>query len=943
MREPAAEFEKLIVPHLQFNNSMIPMYSTSSLEKLVAPNKLQAGYWSNGMSSAVEFEDGVKAIVNDIKDSQPVFVELGPHSALSGPLRQIFQGLQTTRPDLQPLYIPTLTRNDTDARAQLLSAVGRLHCLGAPMDMQCITGLGNPLSDIGSYPWKRQLKVQESRIVRDWRLRSVSHHELLGSRVTAMPDTEPAWRNILRLGDVLWLGDHVLGGNTVFPAAGYITMVGAASMQLGGTEQGYSIKNLRLKSFLTLKAGHSTEVLTSLKKERYNDITESEWYTFAISSHDGRGWTIHCTGQVRSGRDGDMDQGTEAIFDKPEAYYRHLSPSKWYKLIRKFGYEYGQCFRNLENTSVDPVDTAAVGTIADHESLKMHTKYTLHPTQIDQCLQLMGIAAVKGLARRIVSMQVPLSIGEIHVAGGTGPMKAWVNGVDDASRSLRWEAVMMDNNMTPLLSIKNLRSITMDQGIKFESPIPLFASLQWKPLLGLNLRTESLLQNEIQRSKFSNTCCLESFLSLLAHSKPRMRVLHVYASSDDAAQRAIKSLTTSSGVQLFSTYTYSDTTNVALDAARLQFNHAPNVVFKIFDPNGDIKKQGMEENTFDFIMASPTNQSQTQASLEVLRKLLRPSGWLIIRTATASVEVTSDSDENNALGDKLSEDDKWQRVNSNAEDLTALILAAGFKIAALSPPDQALPSQDSSEGPAYICQVLNKPPEPQMQVSLLTSSTPGSWTNEVAANMTSKGYHVSWSTLNNRPLPDSRVICLLDVDGPIFKDLSQISFDQLKDYLTTTKAKDTLWVTRAAQIACDEPSYGLVHGLLRTLRREMSLPISILELSSLNSDAIQSVIDVYEWTQKASESGQLDEDYEFVASHDGIHVGRYHWENLSSALSASCSPTTTVVRKLCLPDSFLDESRWVPFSIQPELTADDVEVDIHYIGLNFRVSLAEYT
>lgn len=943
MKEPATEFEKLIAPHLQFNNSMIPMYSTSALEKLVDPSKLHAEYWSNGITSAVEFEAGIKTIIDDIKDSHPVFLEIGPHSALSGPLRQIFQDSQETRPELQPLYIPTLTRNDMDHRAQLLSAVGRLHCLGVPMDMQSITGVGNPLSDIGSYPWKRQLKAQESRIVRDWRLRAVSHHELLGSRVTAMPDAEPAWRNILRLGDVLWLGDHILCGNTVFPAAGYIAMVGAASMQLGGTEQGYSIKNLRLKSFLTLKTGHSTEILTTFKKDGYNDITESEWYTFAISSHDGKDWTVHCTGKVRSGRDCGTPQDVGTAFDKPEAYHRHVSSSRWYKLIRKFGYEYGQSFRNLENTSVDPVNTAAVGNIVDHDGLKLRTKYVLHPTKIDQCLQLMGIAAVKGLVHRIADVQIPLSIGQLHVMGGTGPMKAWVNGSDDGNRSLRWEAVMMGNNTAPLLSIKNLRSVTIDQGRKSASTMPLFASLRWKPLLDLHMSTEGLLQNDIQGSKLPNTCCLESFLSLLGHSKPRMRVLHVYASSDNAAQKAIQSLTTHGGVQLFSTYTYSDTTNVALDAARLQFNHATNVVFKIFDPTGDIKKQGMEENTFDFIMVSSVNQPQSQTSLEVLHKLLRPSGWLVVRSAAASVEVASDCDENTVFDDKLPDDDKWQHVNSHAEDLSALIRASGFKMVAFAPEDQALSSQNSSEGPAYICQALNKLPEPTRQVVLLTSSMPGNWANDVAVSMTSKGYHVSWSTLNNPPLPGCRVICLLDVDGPTFKDLSQKSFDQIKDYLTTTRAKDTLWVTRPAQISCDEPSYGLVHGLLRTLRREMSIPVSILELSSLNSDTIQSVINVYEWTQKASESGQLDKDYEFAASCDGVHVGRYHWENLPSALCSMRHSTTEIVGKLCLPDNFLDDSRWELSTLQQELGADDVEVDISYISLNFRVSLAEYT
>lgn len=41
-----------------------------------------------------------------------------------------------------------------------------------------------------------------------WRFRKHREHELLGQRVLESSDIEPAWKDFIKVGDVLWLGDH---------------------------------------------------------------------------------------------------------------------------------------------------------------------------------------------------------------------------------------------------------------------------------------------------------------------------------------------------------------------------------------------------------------------------------------------------------------------------------------------------------------------------------------------------------------------------------------------------------------------------------------------------------------------------------------------------------------------------------------------------------------
>ena len=328
-------YEDAISQHIELGTQMLPLSSSVTCEPVTDPRQLDAAYWRKNLESPVMFSGAVQALLQ-AKEPNHVFVEIGPHSALSGPLRQIFAN--GTSKSL-PIYIPTLARNDHDAQSLLLSTVGHVFTAGVPVVLSRVIGPGNPLHDLPRYPWRHGTRyLNEGRASRDWRLRPLPNHELLGSRVVESTDLEPSWRNILRLYDVLWLNEHTLRGEVTFPGAGYIAMAGEAVQQLHPELDGYSLRNVHFKAPFVLDYDQTIEIITNLKPVELADGVSSDWYAFTIAAYDEISWTIHCQGQVRAGHE--YPPESKSIQPLP----RPLAPKKWYQTVKRSGLEYGPRF-----------------------------------------------------------------------------------------------------------------------------------------------------------------------------------------------------------------------------------------------------------------------------------------------------------------------------------------------------------------------------------------------------------------------------------------------------------------------------------------------------------------------------------------------------------------------------------------------------------------------
>ena len=200
--------------HVPWISSVTPSKSTEGLNDFAA-------YWRANLESPVRFSEAVAKLVNMEDTPIHALVEIGPHPALKSPLEQILKAEGKTI-----AYCSTLKRQE-DGRTSLLELAGTLFGLNASVNLAAVNaadevhgkGLVHGCTSINLPPYQYTyggLNYHESRASKEYRYRSIPRHDLLGSKVVGNAKLRPQWRNILRMKDVPWLGDHRLVPGKMF-------------------------------------------------------------------------------------------------------------------------------------------------------------------------------------------------------------------------------------------------------------------------------------------------------------------------------------------------------------------------------------------------------------------------------------------------------------------------------------------------------------------------------------------------------------------------------------------------------------------------------------------------------------------------------------------------------------------------------------------------------
>ncbi|KXJ86841.1 KR domain-containing protein [Microdochium bolleyi] len=399
------------------------MFSSVTGQKLLKYQETGAEYWRANLESPVLFRKAVDSLVEEHEATsattgQPplVFLEIGPHSALAGPLRQTLATRSMNAP-----YSSCLVR-DKHAVETFLTAFGQLWQQNVSLNFSRLTnprGMLEVVPDLPTYPWQHDHSLlYESRLFKRWRLPRARKHEILGARVIESTDNEPIWRNVLHLAAVPWLRDHQVKGDIVFPCAGYVGMVGEAVRQLTSLNDsdysnaefsGFSVRGMVIDTAMLLHEAKPTEVLTSLTRHRLTDTLDSDCWDFVISSHNGATWTRHCTGQICAA-DAPFDSDQESV----KLFPRHVESPRWYNTMREVGGNYGPTFQGLADITCSTSGNKAAA-IAKHTVQDPEEFYPVHPTKIDFFLQLLAVGAVQGVGHRMRTMAVPTYIEQMDV------------------------------------------------------------------------------------------------------------------------------------------------------------------------------------------------------------------------------------------------------------------------------------------------------------------------------------------------------------------------------------------------------------------------------------------------------------------------------------------------------------------------------------------------
>ncbi|KJX94294.1 polyketide synthase like protein [Zymoseptoria brevis] len=468
-------YAELLGGHLTPRTPRLPYYSTVYGRRIDDGGLFGPEYWQLNMESPVLFRTAVSAMIAERGPRVVHHLEIGPHSALAGPLRQISSGGPMMR-STPSTYVPVLVRNE-DAAQTMLAAVGQLSCLGINTRIPTSTTTRiEVLHDLPTYPWTYTESFDSlTRVQTLWRFAPYRKHELLGRRVLESSDLEPAWRNYIKLNEVSWLPDHVVGRDIVFPAAGYLAIAGVAVSQLAGTaSHDYTVRQVHFAAALLLHDTTACELVTTLRKRSLTTILDSKWYDFTIVSVNKDGTaTKHCFGQVTGGC------STALPSARTQSYAKRVDVRRWYTTMNRIGLNYGPRFVGMKDITASPSTQAAALTITDH--CEPGEPYALHPTTLDLMLQSWGVAAVKGEARRMDQLSLPTSIDELFVGQhGAGKMlRVQSSAEGPVEAAVGYAHGMVDDRV--VFALKGFKTTRIADTTAAKRPDLKALTLQWHP------------------------------------------------------------------------------------------------------------------------------------------------------------------------------------------------------------------------------------------------------------------------------------------------------------------------------------------------------------------------------------------------------------------------------------------------------------------------------
>ncbi|KAI1827427.1 putative polyketide synthase [Xylaria intraflava] len=404
------------------------------------------GYWRQNLESPVLFSDAVLKLSREVPID--LLIEVGPHPALSGPIKQI-RSFGESKGQVLPPCLESLRRGEHDVLG-MLKLAGRLFLNNAQINLVAVNATerlkngkvqlchGFPCVDMPQYTFTYPEKPVyfENRFNREHRTRKYLRHDLLGSRQPGSSRVQPSWRNVLRIKDLPWLSDHKLVPHAVLPAAAYVAMAVEAARQMhnDGLEPGpiksFKLRNVAVNSTMKLEdneLGVET-VLNMGIVPLTNTSPSSEWYSFSISSiaPETDAWTEHCSGTISVETEA-MSGDEEVLQVDPRS--RLLDIDRWYEKFEAIGLGYGPTFRCLSNLRAyhgAPTAAADVALSSTADTIKGgESEYALHPASLDACLQLALIAIHSGQVENADKGFVPILLNNMSISpsrssGSTG-------------------------------------------------------------------------------------------------------------------------------------------------------------------------------------------------------------------------------------------------------------------------------------------------------------------------------------------------------------------------------------------------------------------------------------------------------------------------------------------------------------------------------------------
>lgn len=536
-------------------------------------------YWRMNLEQPVQFSSAISSMISD--EGNLHLIEIGPHSALEGPIKQIRKHLGLSEAAI-PYSSALVRKQDADRCVKILA--GKLFSHGHSVNWDAVNTLPSTglriLHELAPYPWdytrNQGVLWSEPRTSYEMRNRKFLRHELLGTRALTGNDIDYTWRNLLRLGEIPWLKDHCLEDQIVFPATGYMAMAIEALSQIldakdkPAEEVSFEFRNVNISAALQIPSQErdvysrdtDLELHTTMSGSKISNTSSSvDWHEFSISSWQAGRTMLHCMGSIRLTKPLTARDKHSVTLSEIDGFDK-WSMNKWYTKWHEEGLCFGPHFRSLHSLQTDSGRSRreAIGITKLEPPLDGHggTPYTLHPITMDAAIQAAALSTAAGHVDSLKAW-LPVFISECRIQPPSNDVdvdveiQASSEETGLSSRSIA--ATVRDSTGKTVMDYAGLRvslytgktATTVDQSAiglgGNHPPTDLYTQrnptlrVTWKPdIQRLDPRGEDSLKSYIAAFVEQQTedlrddeslSVMSALLDLAGHKNPRMRVLEL--------------------------------------------------------------------------------------------------------------------------------------------------------------------------------------------------------------------------------------------------------------------------------------------------------------------------------------------------------------------------------------------------------------------------------
>ena len=963
------------------------MISSVTAERITAAELQDPEYWVTNLVSPVKFSEAINHFIGakaqiirkklDLshrhKLNLNMLVEVGPHSALQGPIRY-----QLTRTHVSHnIAYTSVLRRHSSALKTILGTVGEIKCFGYPVDLVkiCVPRKKSPndlmvLPDLPSYQFDHSKSYWfESRINNRFRTQRQGKLDLLGKPVSDWNPLESKWRHHLRVAEMPWMEDHVINGATIYPGAGMLVMAIEAAHQMADQARkilGFELKDVYFREPLSITrdpAGLETQFSLRLSPE--TSETVSDWSEFRLCAYEQTRWHESCRGFVRvqyETEHGEVDQGREASEELRFHQEIHaqmdndcqepINTDVFYKNLPKIGFDIGPAFQRIFDAAYG-MQKQAKGNVRVFEwpQSQYPQAHIIHPTTLDAILQMSVLVLTEG-GRKTVQTMIPNSVKYLRVnRNGLSYPRAstikgyvWMRAQDN--RGTEFDHAVMDEDGSCLLAeVQGMRltivagSAASDADVDREGPS--CYHVQYKPDLDFPGAINKLIHNKEAKH------CVEDFLDTLSHKHPGLNVLEV--GDGDAVRTIAEPFDAISMLNAgLLSYHYAGSSQSDLDNVQKCLAHHPRATFGLLDNIDDIEESSSRDKTYDVLVVpnSYCQHDQLQSSLRHVLEVLKIDGWLV--TYSPRKQDVSNTDTITTWRKDLNGAAPW---NPNS-DWTLNTLDTSESLTVLRKSRVQINREQIWKSKSIVLiidptSVSQRRVAQEISVHFSIQGRGGcieTWSLDKASNMQNKTENI--------------FIILLELDQPIIYNMSQELYTVLRRFLTTSQ--DILWLGRSESPQPRKPEFAAIDGLARVLRNERDdIRFTTVFFQSkeglLTDRQLRLLSQVLEKNHLEPQPTEIQNEPEYLEIDGELHIPRLvRREELSQDLHTRSQPQVSSVKairnapplKLHIGSpGLLDTLQFVDDKdyLEP-LGASEIEVRTEAIGVNFKdclVALAQ--